>query len=53
MNVDNELVKEDVLELAEQKVAELNEHELREAIEINIREWADRLIEISWEVTDS
>lgn len=50
--VDNRVVKEDLLEIEEQKVEHLNEDELREAIEINVREWADRNLQISWEVAD-
>lgn len=48
--ISNELVKEHTLEIEEQKVSELTEDELREAIEINVRSWADKEIEIAWEV---
>ena len=52
LRVDNQVVKEDVIELTEEKVEHLNEDELREAIEINIRSWVDRMVEVSWEVED-
>lgn len=52
LRVENQVVKEDVIELTEEKVEHLNEDELREAIEINIRSWVDRMVEVSWEVED-
>lgn len=51
--VDNNVVKEDVLELEEQKVEHLNEDELEAAIEINIRDWIDKMVQVSWEVVES
>jgi hypothetical protein len=51
--VDNNVVKEDVLELEEQKVEHLNEDELEAAIEINIRDWIDKVVQVSWEVVES
>lgn len=41
---------EDVLEIGDAKVAELSEEELEAAVEIVIREWANRIVRIEWEI---
>lgn len=43
---------EDVLELEDEVLEPLTEDELRAAVEINIREWANRQIQIAWEVIE-
>ncbi|MEK8127949.1 hypothetical protein WMW72_08560 [Paenibacillus filicis] len=49
LSVGGQVVKADVLTLAETKLGELTDEEIEQAIEINIRSWADRLISIEWE----
>lgn len=44
---------EDVLVIDDGKIAELSEEELEAAIEIVIRDWADRMVRIEWEVEES
>lgn len=45
-------IQEETLEIEDHKVADLSEDELREAIEINVREWVNEQIQVTWEVAD-
>ncbi|GFZ99233.1 hypothetical protein GCM10008018_51810 [Paenibacillus marchantiophytorum] len=47
-----EMVKQDVLEIAEHKLGEMTDEEIESAIEINIRTWMDRMVQVEWEVID-
>jgi hypothetical protein len=49
LRVDNEEVKQDILEIAEHKLGELADEEIQQAIEINVREWVNRVVSVEWE----
>ncbi|MGO4269231.1 hypothetical protein AB4Z22_05185 [Paenibacillus sp. TAF58] len=50
--VSGELVKQDVLEIAEYKLGEMTDEEIESAIEIKIRTWVDRMVQVEWEVLE-
>ncbi|MCY9657030.1 hypothetical protein P5G65_33500 [Paenibacillus chondroitinus] len=50
--VAGDMVKQDVLEIAEHKLGEMTEEEIESAIEIKIRTWVDRMIQVEWEVIE-
>lgn len=50
LSVSNELVKKDIIEIEDWKLEELTKEEIEGAIEIQIRNWADRMIQIAWEM---
>ncbi|WP_426446247.1 hypothetical protein ACP26L_21580 [Paenibacillus sp. S-38] len=52
LSVAGQPVKREELVIEETKLGELTDEEIEQAIEINIRSWADRMIEIAWEVVD-
>ena len=52
LKVKDEFVKTDTIEIDDYKLESLNEDELREAIEINIRQWFDDHVQVSWEVSE-
>lgn len=50
LRVQDNVVKEDQMEIEDHKIEELSEDELMEAIEILIRDWAEKQIQVEWEV---
>lgn len=50
--VSGEMVKQDVLEIAEYKLGEMTDEEIESAIEIKIRTWVDRMVQVEWEVLE-
>lgn len=53
LSVGGEIVKYDDIEINDFKLEELSQEEIEESIEIQIRSWADRNIQITWEVEES
>jgi hypothetical protein len=52
LSVGADPVKEETLTIEDEKLEPLSEEEVERAIEIVIRDWADKLLSISWEVLD-
>jgi hypothetical protein len=52
LSLGDQEVKVDELVIEEFKLGELTDEEIEQAIEINIRDWADKLIRIHWEVVE-
>ena len=50
--VSGEMVKQDVLEIAEHKLGEMTDEEIESAIEMKIRTWVDRMVQVEWEVIE-
>lgn len=50
LSVGDDVVKNDVIDIHDWKLEELTQDEIEESIEIQIRSWADRQIQIAWEV---
>lgn len=50
MDVGGRAQVDDLLVIDDAKVEELTEEEVEAAVEIVVREWADRMVRIEWEV---
>lgn len=50
LSVDSDVVKDDIIEVDDWKLEELTEEEIEGTIEMQIRNWADRVIQIAWEI---
>lgn len=50
LSVEGELVKEAVVQVEDYKLEELTEEERESALEIVVRNWADRHLQIEWEI---
>jgi hypothetical protein len=52
LSVKGKELAEEVIEIDDAKLEELTEEEIRAAVEVNIRNWADRSIQIAWETVE-
>ncbi|OCT12448.1 hypothetical protein A8709_31985 [Paenibacillus pectinilyticus] len=52
LGIGGEMLKKEVLEIAEHKLGEMTDEEIEQAIEVKIRTWVDRMVQVEWEVIE-